>query len=367
MNRAARKTPGRETRPPARAARRVATSLLLLALGGCAGGAVPQPPAVDDPAEDDETLVATDLVSALMQLPDASPFATTVQVSPPPTRFGEALVAALRGGGFGIQRVSEDQGRNYLGYRVTRTETEARPVITYALSVGAIDVERDYKRDGELLFPDSAVRVRGVAPARVVVNDDVYRQRGGETVFPSGVVFLDASGRAVERREREVRVSAGHARAAGERVNAERFLVLARANLFLADRLKQSRRPPTALEPFRQTALRFGDGDSLRLGEANKRALARLVTMYDPSTDRFSLTGCSHGKSLLWDGTESMALARSQRVKEELIIAGVASERVYEESCFATRYAERLPPNAVIVTLERGRPAGSDTSRGERT
>ena len=89
--------------------------------------------------------------------------------------------------------------------------------------------------------------------------------------------------------------------------------------------------------------------------------------MFDPATDRFSLTGCSHGKSLLWDGTESMALARSQRVKEELIIAGIASERVYEESCFATRYAERLPRDAVIVTLER-RPPGDagTTSTGER-
>lgn len=310
-------------------------------------------PMTDALGDDDEALVATDLVSTLMQLPGSSPFSTTVQVSPPPTRFGVALVEALREGGYGIQRVSEDQGTHYLGYRVIRTETEARPVTTYALSVGGISIERDYKRDGGLLYPDSPLRIRGAAPTRVVVNDDVYRQRGGETVFPSGTVFLAPSGRAVERREREVRVSAGHAREAGERVNAERFLVLARSNLFLADRLRRSRFAPEELAPYRQTVLRFEAGASLHLGEANKRALERLRTMFDPTTDRFSLTGCSHGKSLLWDGTESLALARSQRVKEELIIAGIASGHVHEESCFSTRYAERLVPNAVIVTLER--------------
>ena len=193
----------------------------------------------------------------------------------------------------------------------------------------------------------------GAPPVRGVVNDDVYRQRGGEATFPSGVVFLGAGGEVLARREREVRVTEGSARAAGERVEAERFLVLARANLFLTDRLLEEPEPPGTRAPILQVGLRFPEPESLRLGEANKRALSRLRDAFRSASDRFSLIGCSHGKSLLWDGTESDALARSQRVKEELVLGGVPSSHVREEGCFETRYGADLPRDAVLVTLER--------------
>ena len=136
--------------------------------------------------------------------------------------------------------------------------------------------------------------------------------------------------------------------------------MLARANLFLGDRLAAEPEPEGTRVPIRQVRLRFEDPDALRLGAPNKRAL-RAAPGPLPRVHRslLSVTGCSHGESLLWDGTESDALARSQRVKEELVLGGVASGRVREEGCFATRHAEGLEPGMVIVTLERS----ADTAR----
>jgi len=315
-----------------------------------------------------ERLVATDLVAVMMQLPSRSPFGTTVQLAPSRSDYGIALGEALRGGGYGIQRVPDDQGQFHVRYGAVRAEDERGPLTTYALAIGDVALERDYRDARDTMVPSSAVRVLGSPPVRVIVNDDVHRRRGVAATFVSGVIFLADDGSVLERRERQVRMSEASARAAGARVETERFLVLARANLFLGDRLAAEPEPVGVRTPIRQVRMRFADAAALRLGEPNKRALARMIELYRGATDRFSVTGCSHGDSLLWDGTESDALARSQRVKEELVRGGVPSGRVREEGCFDTRYGATLGPGAVVVTLERrtwGRTEGRIDARAD--
>ena len=334
---------------------------LLAALTGCAAPGSTREGGVElgPDAGTELELVAVDLVSVMMQLPALSPFSTTLQLSPPPSAFGETLERTLRDSGYGLQRVSDDQGRHYMSYRHRLgAAPDGMTVATYRLRVAGIEIERDYRRErggGARFVPASAVRVIGTLPTPVVVNDDLYRARAdaGEG-FLSGVLFLDADGDTLARRERIARAGEGAARASGERVGTGRFLVLARANLFHADRLHAI---PDEHEgerrPLWQVTLRFDGADSLHLGRGNKRALARLRARFDSGADRLSITGCSHGKSLLWDGTESQSLARSQRVKEELLLGGIPGRLLREEGCFGTRYGDALPPNAVLVTLER--------------
>ena len=324
---------------------------------GSPGERAPEPSRGGAPAavDGDVALVATDLVSVMMQLPALSPFSSTLQLSPPPSPFGRALGDALGNGGYGIQRVSADQGRRYVSYREVNGAGEGGTWRTYTVRVSGIEIERDYTDEEGRLVPTSPVRVLGAVPTPVVVNDDLHRDRVAPgKVFASGVVFRDADGLVLERRARQVRAGTREARASGERVNTERFLVLARANLFHGDRLRAVEDEHEGKRrAMWQVTLRFPSAESLHLGAGNKRALARLRERFDEGADRLSISGCSHGKSLLWDGTESQALARSQRVKEELLLAGVPSGLLREEGCFDTRYGAALPPNAVIVTLER--------------
>ena len=338
--------------------------VLAVALAGCAAHGTAREGGVElgPDAGTELELVAVDLVSVMMQLPTLSPFSTTLQFSPPPSAFGETLERTLRDSGYGVQRVSDDQGRHYVSYHHRLgTAPSGTTIATYRLRVAGIEVERDYRRARRgderraRFVPASAVRVIGTVPTPVVVNDDLYRGRAdaGEG-FLSGVLFLDADGVTLARRERIVRAGESAARASGERIGTERFLVLARANLFHADRLHAT---PDEHEgerrPMWQVTLHFDGAESLHLGSGNKRALARLRARFDAGADRLSITGCSHGKSLLWDGTESQSLARSQRVKEELLLGGVPGRLLREEGCFGTRYGDVLSPNAVLVTLER--------------
>jgi|GEM_PF-872142 len=303
----------------------------------------------------DEAIVAVDLVSAMMQLPPLSPFGSTLQVSEPYSAFGHALLAAIDESGYGVQRVTQDQGLQYVTYGKSQAVGVDEPRVSYFVRVAGISVERQYQRRGQQLVPVSPIRIVGAEPVPLIVNDDPHRMRvGGGTSFPSGVVFLDDEGEVIERNDRLLRASDGDSRALGRNVSAQRFIVLARAALFQGDRInRQPDRYEGKREPVWQVTLEFDSPTSLRLGDNNKRALARLRARMDTVTDRLSISGCSHGKSLLWDGTESDALARSQRVKEELLLNGVPTSDVREEGCFNSRYGGKLDPNSVNVTLER--------------
>ena len=303
----------------------------------------------------DEAVVAVDLVSAMMQLPALSPFGSTLQISEPRSAFGLALLAAIEESGYGVQRVTQDQGLQYVTYGKSQAVDVDHPRVSYFVRVARIRVERQYQRRGEKLVPVSPIRIVGAEPVPLIVNDDAHRMRvGGGASFPSGVVFLDNGGEVIERHDRLLRASDGDSRTLGRNVSAQRFIVLARAALFQGDRIN---RPPDRYEdkrePLWQVTLEFDSPTSLRLGDSNKRALARLRARMDTVTDRLSISGCSHGKSLLWDGTESDALARSQRVKEELLLNGVPASDVREEGCFNSLYGGTLAPNSVNVTLER--------------
>ena len=93
--------------------------------------------------------------------------------------------------------------------------------------------------------------------------------------------------------------------------------------------------------------------DSLRMGAANKRRAAELAVAFDPERDVISVLGCSHGRTAIDNGNEVLANGRALRVKEELVLAGIAGERVLEEGCWAGSAHERLPGRGVVVTHKR--------------
>lgn len=335
----------------------VVVSLIALSTASCAvfrtGGSFAS--AGSSAAAEDEALVAIDLVSVMMQLPPLSPFQSTLQFAAPRTAYGRALLDAVESSGYGVQRVSSDQGNRYVSYGTRRVEVDDEPQVIYFLRVAKTNIERHYARRGRRLIPISPVYVIGAVPVPIVVNDELHRARVGDnSAFPSGVVFKEANGEIIASRKHIIQTGTGSARALGENVTAQRVLVLARASLFQNDRIHQA---PDAHEGKRralwQVSLTFDSPTSLHLGAGNKRALGRLRSRIDASTDRLAISGCSHGKSLLWDGTESEALARSQRIKEELLLAGVPTHAIHEEGCFDPLYGDSLEPNTVNVTLER--------------
>jgi len=97
------------------------------------------------------------------------------------------------------------------------------------------------------------------------------------------------------------------------------------------------------------------DNDSFILGWENKLLVSRLTKKYNSETDVVSVVGCSNGKTSVGIDNSTLAIARANRVKEELMMAGVNGERVLEEACYSAEYADELglPRRGVQVKIKR--------------
>jgi len=297
--------------------------------------------------------IAIDLVSALIQIPGFDAWSMTVQLTPTQSDFGRALKGAFRDAGYGVQMVDADQGRNYVSYRQTLTDGEsADKPATFELSIRTLTLKRNYRYSKGRWTPASLLIVQGVAPTPVLMHDDLHRQNGVTERFPTGVFFLDESGGVVDMYAAGSSPARSSGARLGERIAEERFLIISRSQLFTRQRSAASL-DNRSYRPVSQLVLRFPTTDPNILGEPNKRAVSALLETFRSESDRLSIQGCSHGKSLVWDGTESVSLERQQRVNQELLVAGVAENRIREEGCFSTAFEGRLPRQSVILTLRR--------------
>lgn len=307
--------------------------------------------AISAPSQSAYGVIATDLVSSLIQLSELSPFSTTVQVNRPVTDFGKELVTAIRYSGYGVQIVPEDQGLHYLNYVTTRAVEEEETYYTFRIIVGDISVARTFiQRDGAYI-PSSPIRIKGVGAQRIVVNDDIYRHTIGNAQFPSGVTFIDRNGQLVYYDARLVVSTNAMKRNNNDQIKTEMVLIHARANLFTKSRMTTKKKTQKYV-PYKQVSLRFKP-QSLDLGQKNKKAIQELLQSFNEDGDRFSITACSFGKSLIWDGTESVSLERGLRVRQELLASNISFENTRDESCFSTKYGDDLPRRTVLLTLER--------------
>jgi len=297
------------------------------------------------------SIVAADLVSVLAQLPGFDAWSMTAQVSPASSEYGEALIDALRTAGYGVQRVSADQGRNYLEYRKVVSSNEVGDSTAFELKIRNVYVARDYEWRGSRWVPSSPVRIRGVEPTKVNVYNELYGQRGKTTEFVSGVEFVDDAGAVIESRSAMAKVS-GVQPNYGARYLELRVLIMSRASIFSRQRSTVDQDTRT-YRPISNVVLTFPNADPNLLGDLNKQAIVAMVNQMDPDLDRFVIRGCSHGKSLIWDGNEITSLNRQQRVNQELLVAGIQSDSIVETGCFAAENEIELPKQSVRLTLQR--------------
>jgi len=330
----------------------------IVLLSGCASTVANRSLQADALAEWDsnapEALIATELISVLMQLPEHAPWSTTVSLSTSKSQFGASIENVLRISGYGVQRVSEDQGYKYVSHSKSNIVSNATNTTRYTIKVGRISISRDYETSGDLIFPTSLVTIKGILPKKIVLNDDLYRQRGGNRTIPNGVIFKSLDDRVIDSSSTQVVVNNNARKDPDEQFSHQRFLVLAKSRLFLDSKLTAAVDIRDWI-PVRQVLLVFPTRDNLVLGQQNKSAIKKLVQFYDPNQTGFGITGCKRHNSLLWDGTESESLERQLRVRNELLVAGVNIARIRENGCFANEFDAMLERNSVMLTLRERR------------
>lgn len=296
-------------------------------------------------------LVATNLVAALVQIPELRPVGTTLQVNAPSSVFGNLLVRALEDAGYGLQLVDADQGLNYVGYSRRVSETEAGRVTDFSVSAGPIELTREYVVDGDAIFPSSLMRVEGVsAGIELDRADEVFAEQGGTArSFVSGTRALEGQGSAPT--VDAVDVFDHDALPLDARTSSDALLDEVRLAAARADD-EGSAPDLNAFEQYRRTVLVFDDPTTAFLGDANKRAVRFMVRDVAPR-DLLVIRACRD-----FDGRDEAAMARGIRVEEELIGLGVPPEAAWIAPCAGASYRYSNDDSPAPVELVHLRPVG---------
>ena len=360
---------GAGSRPRGSGWRVAAAALALLALAGCSvlpGPAVDGPDArpADAPGGAADEIIAAELSNVFANAFD--PMTTTVQV---PVRDDDAaraaLVAALAGRGFGIQRVAADQGAHFLETeRVVEAAEDRATRVLWRASIGPAEVRRDYTiaADGAL-YAASPIRLAGTRTdirtadlerAEPMSVDPAYRRieyvAPRTPADPAPVISLVTPG-LVERVAREAALGAtSRSRAPTlQALNADRVET---GNLFY-DAESNFGSTLDGLDRVDRRIVVFAN-DSLNLGPENRGMIRRFVEESVARDDLISLVGCSNGPTAAEIGNEGLALGRAERVAEELAALGIPRENVYDEGCWAPVSAgDRFPGRGVVIELWR--------------
>lgn len=289
-------------------------------------------------------LISTNLVSALVQIPEMQVGTATLQVSIPSTAFGNTLIRALEDAGFGIQRVSADQGLNYVTYGKRFAETDAGPITDYSIAVGEIEVRREYNITDQGVFPSSLLLVSGSSNiVDIELDENIFAEQGGTgDTFISGVGgdSIDAPATDIST----ITVNDYDKTPVGKRISQGGLLNSTRQRIYAQESLEN----PVSLDGYtqiRRTVLIFNDKKSIVMGRGNKRAI-RLLSQDYIAGDVFSITACTDA-----DGKNDASQIRGVRVEEEFVSHGVDAEFVQIEPCIRVSYRHSSDDSPVAVSV----------------
>lgn len=319
-------------------------------------------------------LVAKDLVSVLTQIPGSEPNSRPLLFSLPQSNYGRVLAAELQRAGYDL-RVSDNRvADRYLSYSIKPSGARDTRSYLFTVSVGRVKVKREYTLDRDRIYPVSSVYVAGASPEGVVVDEALFSEStlyavplkkqpvvtpqasisGGSTLSqsqPAGKAPAVQEGVGVP--ETAPDVAAVDKAQPGKTDNGFRDRVLHKKDNMYKLRRSNFKDVLSGYEDVRKEILVFGN-DSVLLGRRNKRIARDLIREFNENTDVISVIGCSHGNTEIDDGNRKLALGRSSRVREELILGGINPGYVFDEGCWSPEYFDEvMPRRGVVVTLKR--------------
>lgn len=289
-------------------------------------------------------LIATNLVSALVQVPEMQVSNTTIQVSKPVTSFGNVVVRALEDAGFGILRVSADQGLNYVSYGKRISETESGLVTDYSIAIGDIEVRREYNVRNQHVYPSSLLIVEGSNQiVDIKLDDTLFAEQGGTgDSFISGVGTSSIDGPATDIGT--ITVNDYDQTPQDKRTSHIDLLQQAKQNYYAEGTASNS----SILENYssvRRTVLIFENSNTRTMGKGNKKAIELLAQNYEIG-DLYKISSCVDV-----DGSDASATIRGIRVKEAFVIRNIAAKYVHIAPCTRASYRHSSDKSPVAVTV----------------
>jgi hypothetical protein len=283
------------------------------------------------------------------------PFDTTLQINRQDNDARmQYLLSVLAAKGFGIQRVSADQGANYLSYVRTQNDDDE---IRLSITIGAVVIGRDYELvRRNAVTPVSRVRLSGTR-VPVSITDRAtasFQVRDPDLATAQYVASLglEEQSPVISLITPELVGRVANVSTSGPSLQALNSSQVEVNNLFYGDTSTFASILDDHVQVDRQVIV-FGN-DSMVLGDTNKQLIDQFVDTRVQPGDLISLVGCSNGPTALEIGNEGLALGRAKRVTEALMARGVARERVLDEGCWApTSAGARFPSRGVVMELWR--------------
>ena len=297
-------------------------------------------------------LISTNLVSTLVQIPSLQSGAVTLQINDPQTPFGNAIVRALEDAGFGLQRVSADQGQNYVSYSKRVSETEAGMVTDYNLTVGDLNLRREYSLIGNLIYPSSLMTISGTDSLRdIELTDAIFAEQGGvNDAFISGVQFDGEPDPTLAVKTIDVREYDEIPQ--DKRTPQNIVFDQARQHYF---EMQAQRTPPPLdrFDKYRRTVLIFDNDVTQTMGNGNKQAVRKLISEFSDD-DIMLVKACLDA-----DGQNDAAMNRAIRVEQELLGFGIPRESTFIAPCARASYRHSSDNSPAPVELVHYRPRES--------
>lgn len=294
-------------------------------------------------------LIATNMVSTLVQVPRMQSGSVTLQINEPRTAYGNAIVRALEEAGFGMQRVSADQGRNYVSYSKRFSETESGLVTDYELSAGRIRLRREYSVQGDLIYPSSLMTIDGAdSIADIELSDSIFAEQGGNNdAFISGVQLEGEPDPTLAVKTIDVR---DYNEVPADKRTPQRVVFEKARERFFT--MQAERQPPQLddYEKHRRTVLIFDDNKTQIMGNANKQAVRLLVNGFSDD-DIMLIKACLDA-----DGANAAAMNRAIRVEQELLGFGIPSQSTFIAPCARASYRHTSDDSPTPVELVHYRP-----------
>lgn len=313
---------------------------------------------------------AESFIDALVQLPNYSPPETTLVferralASDP---FLQALESAVVARGYGVRKLTTVGGDNLVTHDAAPDASDP-DVTVHTLSFGQAQMRRSFLETADGRWtPRSSLFIRGVDASGVQLGGDrvpetvpvTTRAQGAQAQLPPAgdravvtqpvptVPVAPIAPTTPAKSPMETTTTAGRPPVQDVPILPvpENVAEIGESNyrVFFEGYVDQ-----------KELVLTFPD-DSMVLGPANKKQIQTALTESDPTQDLYSIVGCSFGTTRIENGNEVLAIGRANRVKEELMFAGVPRNRILDEGCWAGSPDVEFPSRGVVLTVMRAR------------
>jgi len=306
---------------------------------------------VDVPLNED--LVVQNLVFALTQLADTHPLKTTISIKPSKTSLASMIEGRFNDAGYGIQYVESDEGVHYVSHTALKNTSGNDINTTYTIFVGPISIERNYRSFSGVTHPSSVIKVKGAEEQNIVLNDEIFGDEYADTQFKEVHFFSNSE---VVADTSTLNTQSVQLPSVETETKKNSFGSFVRQNM---REIMESNYESLfdEYEVVQQSVLVFAN-DSLKIGTDNKKTVGMYVNNFNAETDIMSVIGCSHGRTKAGEGglagNQHLALGRANRVKEELLFAGLDQQQIFEEGCWDDEYFDEvMPRRGVVLTHKR--------------